>query len=104
MDFRPTPLNVTTLLVIALGITASWALSRRRFDSNIPLFFYLVVLAFSNWSDRHVHEVLYAAGLVMALLLRFEFMNPPITRLVMVLEVGAVAAINVAYLGHVFNL
>ena len=79
-------------------------LSKRRFDSNLPLFFYLVVLAFSNWSDRHVHEVLYGAGLTLALLLRFEFMNPGVTKLVMVLEIGAVAAINVSYLGDMFNI
>jgi hypothetical protein len=37
---------------------------------------------------------------MLALLLRFEFMNPPLAKLVMVLEVCVLAAINVIYLGH----
>ena len=102
MDFRATPLNVTTLLVVTLGCIAGWFLTKRRFDSNLTIFFYLTVLAYAGWSDRHVNSALYGAGLILALLLRFEFMNPPLTRLVMVLEVCLLAAINLAYLGQVF--
>jgi predicted branched-subunit amino acid permease len=104
MQFQPTPLNVTTLLVIAVGLLAGYYVSKQRYDSNLALFFYLIVLVFQNWSDRQVNINLFTAGLVMALLLRFEFMNPPLTKLVMVLEVCALAAINVVYLGHVFSL
>lgn len=104
MDFQPTPTNVTSLLVISLGIIAVIVLSRRRFDSNLPLLFYLVVVAFGGWTDRQVNEMLYGAGLVLALLLRFEFMNPALTKFVLVLEMGALAGINVVFLGQTFRV
>lgn len=104
MSFQPTPLNVTSLLVVAVGVLALLVLSRKQFDSNLPLLFYLLVLAFGSWTDRTVNEMLYGAGLVLSLLLRFEFMNPSMTKLVLVLEVGALAGINVSYLSQIFNL
>jgi len=103
MDFRATPLNVTTLLVIVLGAIAGWFLAKRRYESNLTLFFYLTVLVYANWSDRYVDSTLFAVGLVFALLLRFEFLNPPLTKLVMALEVCALVAINLSYLGQVFT-
>lgn len=103
MDFHSTPQNVTSLLVISLGIIAAYFLSKKRFDSNLTILFYLVVLAYSNWTDRHVNIYLYGAGLALALLLRFEFMNLPLTKFILVLELLAVAAINATYLGHIFT-
>jgi hypothetical protein len=102
MVFQPTALNVTLLLVVALGIAAGYLLSKGRFDTNLVLFFYLVVLVYQNWSSRQVNGTLYVAGLALALLLRFEFMNTQLTKLVLFLEIGALATINVIYLGWVF--
>ena len=104
MGFQPTPLNVTTLLMIALGVLAGYMLSKRNFGSNVPLFFYLVVLAYGSYTDRSVNETVYGAGFIFALLLRFEFMNPPLMKFVMVLEIGALAAINVLFLNQIFIL
>ena len=103
MVFQPTPANVTSLLVVSLGVIALVILSRKRYDSNLPLMFYLAVLAYGNATDRHVDTMLYGAGLVLALMLRFEFMNKTLTKFVMVLEMGALAGINVAFLGKVFG-
>jgi hypothetical protein len=104
MGFQPTPLNVTTLLIIALGVLAGYMLSKRNYASNVPLFFYLVVLGYNNYTDRSVNETVYGAGLILAMLLRFEFMNPPLMKFVMVLEIGALALINVLYLNQIFIL
>lgn len=103
MDFRSTPQNVTSLLLVALGILAAYFLGKKRFDSNLTILFYLFVLAYSNWTDRHVNTYLYGAGLALALLLRFEFMNVSITKVVLALEMIAVIAINLTYLSHVFS-
>jgi hypothetical protein len=104
MHFLATPLNVATLLVILLGICAEYLLWRKRFDSNVLLFFYLAVLAFANWTDRHVNGSIYGSGFVLALLLRFEFMNAAFTRLILALEILVLAAINLSYLGQAFNV
>lgn len=103
MNFHSTPQDITSLLVIALGIIAGYCLSKKRFESNLTIFFYLVVLAYSNWTDRQVNSWLYAAGLVLALLLRFEFMNIALTKFVLALELLAVAAISLTYLRHVIH-
>ena len=97
------PLNVTTLLIVALGILAASFLVKKRLDSNLPLFFYLIVLGYATWSDRQVNVFAFGAGLVLALVLRFEFMSKKLTRLVLWLELVALTAIFVGYLGQVFN-
>lgn len=104
MNFSATPTNVTTLLVVALGVVAANFLFKRRFDSNLSLFFYLIVLVYQNWSDRHVSNYLYTVGLVLALLLRFEFMNSKITKVCLVLELLALGLICLTYLGQAFNV
>ena len=104
MQFAPTPLNVSSLLVVCLGILAILVLSRRQYDSNLPILFYLVVVAFTSWTEREVSSVLYGSGLIMALLLRFEFLNRPLTKIVMVLEMGLLAAVNVVFLTQIFSL
>lgn len=104
MSFAPTPTNVTTLLVIALGVIAASFLWRKRFDSNLPLFFYLIVLVYQNWSDRHVSNYLYVAGFVMALLLRFEFMNVKLTKFFLFMELAALGLILLTYMGQVLGM
>ncbi len=37
MDFQGTPLNMTTLLVVALAVVAIVFLLRKRYDSNLLL-------------------------------------------------------------------
>ena len=104
MNFAATPTNVTTLLVIALGVIAANFLWRKRFDSNLSLFFYLIVLVYQNWSDRHVSGYLYMAGLVFALLLRFEFMNSKLMKVCLGIELIALGLICLTYLGQVLGV
>jgi hypothetical protein len=80
--FRATPTNVTALLVITLAVSGIIMLSKKRYDSNLPLLFYFAALVFTNAFDRPIDPRLMYSGLATVLLLRFEFMGPGFTKLV----------------------
>jgi hypothetical protein len=82
MGFQGTSLNMTEILVAALAIVAAFATFRKKYESNLPLFFYFVVVLFTNLTDREVNPYLIYAGLIFALLLRFEFMNQGFAKVV----------------------
>src|ERR1700689_2614735 len=82
MEFNPTSLNVTEVLVISLAVISAILLMRKRYDSNLPLLFYLVLVLFNDMSDRGVNPYLLYTGLILALLLRFEFMGGNFAKLV----------------------
>lgn len=98
-----TPLNLTTLLVAALAIIAVLLLLRKKYESNLPLFFYFVAVIFSNVTDRDVNPYLLYTGLIFALLLRFEFMNQGFARVVAFLTTSTLCMIIYVYLSEVFG-
>ena len=93
MEFNPTSLNVTEVLVISLALAAAVLLMRKRYDSNLPLLFYFVLVMFNNMSDRGVNPYLLYTGLIFALLLRFEFMGGGFAKLVAFLTTASLGAI-----------
>ncbi len=93
MYFDATAANITTLLVIAFAVCVLWLVLKKRVESNLPLAFYLGLLIFENFTDRGVNQALYGAGLVVALLIRFEFLNAFLTRCLLVLQSIALSAI-----------
>jgi len=99
-----TSLDITTLLVVALAAISVVFMLRKRYDSNLPLLFYFVALVFSNATDREVNPYLLYAGLVFALLLRFEFLGQGVARLVMILSTGSMCLIIWVYLAQVFGV
>ena len=103
MPFQPTPLNVTTLLVVALAFAAMFLLARGRHDSNLPLLFYSAVLMMVSSSDRTVSSTLLIAGLATALMLRFEFMSKGFTKFMTYLTMGAMSLIVLSFLDQVFG-
>ena len=78
-------------------------LMRKKYDSNLPLLFYFVALIFTNMTDRAVNPYLMMAGLGLALLLRFEFMNPSFTKLIAGLTTAALGVIVYVFLVEVFG-
>jgi hypothetical protein len=103
MDFQGTPLNMTTLLVVSLAIVALIFILRKRYDSNLPLLFYLAAVMFTNLSDREVNPYLLYTGLIFALLLRFEFMNPGFAKIIAFLASGSMGLIIYVFLAQVFG-
>ncbi len=105
MGFQATPLNVVILLLIAFAIYTLSFLAKGRFDSNLPLVFYVALIAFINISGQNLVNVyLFCGGLLAALILRFEFMNGVVTRVIWVAAMGAVAGIAFQFLRALFDL
>lgn len=81
--------SVTAVLILALGVFVMYTQWKNWFDSNIPIIFYVVFFGFMRSVDGVVPLWLMCTGFALALLLRFEFMNAPFTRIVKFLELGA---------------
>jgi hypothetical protein len=103
MDYQGTPLNMTTLLVVALAIIAIIFVLKKRYDSNLPLLFYFVAVVFSNATDRSVNPFLLYTGLAFALLLRFEFLNPGFAKVIAFFATSSLCVIVYVFLAEVFG-
>jgi hypothetical protein len=99
-----TGFDVVMLLVAALAVCALYTLARSRLESNLPLLFYIAVIALVRWSGDGINDYLLGAGVILALMLRFEFMNGPFTKLVVMLECAAVGAIGWTLVARALDL
>ncbi len=103
MYFDATPLNLTTLLVVALAVIAVVYLSRGHYTSNLPLLFYAAALTLTAMTDRSVNIWVLYIGLALALILRFEFMGTGFTKFIAVLTSSAIGLAALAYLDQIFG-
>jgi hypothetical protein len=103
MDFQATPLNITTILVIALAVVALIYLFRGRYDSNLPLLFYSATLLLTTLTDRSLNAYLLYSGIALALVLRFEFMGKGFAKFINVLTTAAIGLIVLSFLDQVFG-
>jgi hypothetical protein len=95
--------DLTTLLVVALAMVAVILMLRKRYDSNIPLLFYLAAVVFLNATDREINPYLLYVGLVSALLLRFEFMGRGFAKFIAFLATSSMCLIIWMFLAQVFG-
>jgi hypothetical protein len=95
--------NLTALLVVCLAVLTVIFLLRKRFDSNLPLLFYFVAITFTNAVDRPVNPFVMYGGLVLALLLRFEFMGRGFTKFIAFCATSALAVIIWIMVSDVFS-
>lgn len=102
MDFNATSLNVTELLVVALAVVAAIMVMRKRYDSNVPLLFYFVLILFTNMSDREINPYVLYAGLILAMLLRFEFMGGGFAKFVGFMTASSLVVIMYMMVAEVF--
>ena len=103
MEFDGTPLNMTTLLVVTLAVVALTFVLRKRYESNVPLLFYVVAVIFTNVTDRSINPFLLYAGFALTLLLRFEFMNTGFAKVVAFLATSSTCLIIFVFLAEVFG-
>ena len=103
MDFQATPLNITTILVIALAVVALIYLFRGRYDSNLPLLFYSATLLLTTLTDRSLNAYLLYSGIALALVLRFEFMGKGFAKFINILTTAAIGLIVLSFLDQVFG-
>jgi hypothetical protein len=95
--------NITALLVVSLAVLAMVFLMRKKYDSNLPLLFYVVALVFTNVSEKNVNPYLMFVGLGLALLLRFEFMNAGFAKVIAFLATSSIGLIVYVFLVEVFG-
>lgn len=85
--------SVTAVLIIAFGVFVMYTQWKNWFDSNLSVIFYVVFFMFMKGVDASVvPNWLMLAGFGLAMVLRFEFMNTGLTRVVKYLEIGALGA------------
>lgn len=96
MYFDATPTNMVAVLVTVPAIVGVVQLMRKQYDSNLPLIFYVLALAFVNSAERSVNPYFMYGGLGTAMLLRFEFMGAGFTKFI-----AALATIGLAILIYV---
>ena len=94
---------MTTLLVVTLAIITLVYLMRGRWDSNLPLLFYSAVFFLLASPDRSINPYLFYSGIVLALVLRFEFMGKGFTKFVGFLNISAISLVAVSFLDQVFS-
>jgi hypothetical protein len=103
VDFTATSTNITELLVVTLAVVSVVMLMRKRYDSNVPLLFYIVVIAFGSFTDRSLNPYLLYTGLITALLLRFEFMGGGFAKTVAFLTTASLCVIIVFMVADVLT-
>jgi hypothetical protein len=95
--------DLTTLLVVTLAIVAAVLVLRKRYDSNVPLLFYLAALVFLSVTERAMNPYLLYGGLACALLLRFEFLGRGVAKFVAFLTTSTLCLIAWMFLAQVFG-
>src|SRR5579884_1741688 len=77
----------TTGLLIIFGIIVLYTRMRGFLDSNVPILFYGIMAVYVNTYADGIPALPIYIGLVLTLLLRFEFMNKAFSTFVRTAEV-----------------
>jgi hypothetical protein len=85
--------EVTLGLLVAFGLFVAYIRLRNWLDSNVPIIFYILLIAYMQSNDGAVPFWLICTGCALALMLRFEFMNNGFMRGVKFLELGTLGVI-----------
>ena len=86
-------LNVTTALIVAFALFVIYTRLKNWLDSNVPIFFYVILIAYMKAVEGTVPLWLMLTAFALALVLRFEFMNVTFARIVKIAELCALGAI-----------
>ncbi|HXA68490.1 MAG TPA: hypothetical protein VNV82_25225 [Bryobacteraceae bacterium] len=86
-------LTVTTALIVAFALFVVYTRLKNWLDSNVPIFFYVILIAFMKSVDGEVPLWLMLTAFALGLVLRFEFMNVTFARVVKVFELCALGTI-----------
>jgi hypothetical protein len=86
-------LTVTTALVVAFALFVIYTRFKNWLDSNVPIFFYVILIAFMKSVDGDVPLWLMLTSFALGLVLRFEFMNVTFARVVKGFELCTLGAI-----------
>ena len=90
---RANEFYLATALQIAGALLVVYLRLKHRPESNVPPLFFAGLAAYTGFLNGELPPRITYIGLVTSLLLRFEFMNPAVTRLVEFCEFAILAAI-----------
>ncbi len=82
MLFRLPALNSVNLTLFFGALFAIYLLFRKRQESNLPVVYYCVMIGYTSFLEGRLSPWIVVIGLIVALLLRFEFMNDTLTKIV----------------------
>jgi len=91
MGFQATPYTVTTALMVAFAVFIIYVRMKNWLDSNVPLIFYVILVIYMQAVNGIVPLWLILAGFGLTMILRFEFINPTLTKSVKFLEICALS-------------
>ena len=87
------PANVTTFVMLGFALWVIFTRLRNRNDNNWPMIFYPVIILFAMQLPGRLDNEVLIAGLVTALVLRFEFVAGVFSYLVRAIDMGALCFI-----------
>jgi hypothetical protein len=93
MNFTANTYSVTTALMVAFAFFVIYVRLKNWVHSNVPIFFYIILIAYMRSIEGDVPFWLICTGFGLGLMLRFEFMNERFTGFVKILEIGVLGAI-----------
>jgi len=85
--------QITLGLLILFGLFVVFTRLKNWTDSNVPIFFYVLFIAYMQANEGSVPLWLTCTACGLALLLRFEFMNAAFIKGVKFLELGVLGVI-----------
>lgn len=106
MDMDVTsPFNVSTMLLVAFACWVIYLRTKGSIHSNIPLVYYAVIVYYivGYGEFTTLPPLLVYFSLLLALVLRFEFMNGTVTKVVSVFECCGLAGIVYFNLATIFG-
>lgn len=95
MYFQITLFNVVTLFLMAATLTMAVKRFSLRVDSNLPLTYYGLLLAYWRGNAFTLDTYWVLGGLLCGLLLRFEFLGGAVEKLIRVFELLVFAYVAV---------
>jgi len=85
--------NVTTALIAALALYVIYTRLKNSLESNVPIFFYILLIIDMKAVEGSVPIWLSLTGLACSLIMRFEFMNQVFTRIMKFIEISILGVI-----------
>ncbi|MCS7025204.1 MAG: hypothetical protein NZV14_10410 [Bryobacteraceae bacterium] len=83
---QPSTFNITTLCMLGLTAWIFWMRHRTPLENNWPLFYYVALVVYSKKFEDAIDPTVLLLTVVMALLLRFEFLGPRALAVIKVFE------------------
>jgi hypothetical protein len=86
MHLRLTDFGILTMALVAVTVWMAAVRSKLPNESNWPLVYWSLMVAYLRWSEDIMNPYVIYLGLIIALFVRFEFLASGLIRILSVLE------------------